>query len=182
MASDGLKQGEVISNTLEKDLSILSKLTTLIDCSKSVALMIRNMSKSSLCNPSAYPSSGKVFKPLPYTIDAGSKDTLGFEKTAYVPRGAEGVVVYQLENTQQYLCIFYSVPFIGSNGFYLKWKTGRGIEANETLFTEMANEQWEIYGGIKWHTAKDDRTTHTLNCRGFMTQTDGAQMIVDVMN
>lgn len=163
--------------------------------------MIRNTSNSQLCNPSSYATSGKIYKHLPYTIDPANEKTLGFQKTPYGLCGAEGVVVYQLGNTGRYLCIFYCVPFIGSNGFYLKWKIGDGIEANETLCSEMAKDQWDIKGGIKWHSAdtvaddddsddsddddsddNDDANKEEFNCRGFMTQTDNAQMIVDVLN
>lgn len=142
--------------------------------------MIENMSKTRLIEPRVFTTSGKVNKYLPYTIDAGSKAELLFQKTPYVLGGAEGVVVYTLENTTQHLCMFYCVPFIGHNSFFLKWENSNIVDATKDLRNKMAIERWTIKGELKWQFLNTD--DDQFSCKGFMTQSDKAEMVVDVLN
>lgn len=141
-------------------------------------MMIKNSSNKTLCDPRAFPTSGKVFQIPPNRIESGTHSALGFHKTPIGLRGAEGVVIYKVEGTNENLCIFYTVPYIGSNGFRLWWKSGNNVPATEDLCDKMSDSQWEIDNEIKWH----DESTTEFKAEGFMTQSDTAHMLVEVSN
>lgn len=141
-------------------------------------MMIKNASNKTLCEPRAFPTSGKVFQIPPSRIAPGSHSALGFHKTPIGVRGAEGVVIYKVEGTEDNLCIFYTVPYIGLNGFRLQWLDGNDVSATETLSDKMSEIQWEIDNEIKWH----DEYTEDFKASGFMTQSDTAHMLVEVSN
>lgn len=145
-----------------------------------MALMISNMTDLALYEPKVYTTSGKVFRGIPNRINPNENVELGFHKTPYGMCGAEGVIVYKLagSNTKQHLCIFYCVPYIGYNGFLLKWVNRSSVSASAELCQEMAAKQWEINEEISWHDVYTDKHKAT----GFMTQGDQAQMIVQVSN
>lgn len=140
--------------------------------------MIKNSSNRTLCEPKVYTASGKVYKNLPNQIIPGEDVTLGFHKTKISFRGAEGVFVYDIRGTEDQLCIFYCMPYVGFNGFKLEWKTGQSISADENLCNEMAKQQWEMKNALCWH----DEFAKDLTATGFMDQADKAHMIVEIVN
>ncbi|XP_063400186.1 uncharacterized protein LOC134684805 [Mytilus trossulus] len=180
MAQIALSNDKRTGRQSSHDEESLHKLAEEMHCKKSVSLMIKNSSDRTLCEPKVYTASGKIYKNLPNKINPGEEVTLGFHKTKIPFRGAEGVVVYDIRGTEDHLCIFYCVPYVGFNGFGLKWKTCREISADENLCNEMAKKQWEIKNALSWHDAKEDNIK--LLASGFMNQADKAHMVVEISN
>ncbi|XP_071123702.1 uncharacterized protein [Mytilus edulis] len=178
MAQIALSKDKRTGQQSSIDEETLHELAEEMHCKKSVSLMIKNSSNRTLCEPKVYTASGKIYKNLPNKVVPGENVTLGFHKTKIPFRGAEGVVVYDIRGTEDQLCIFYCVPYVGFNGFGLKWKTRQRISADEDLCNEMAKQQWEIKNALKWHTERAE----DLSATGFMDQADKAHMIVEILN
>ncbi|VDI19116.1 Hypothetical predicted protein [Mytilus galloprovincialis] len=172
-----MAEEEAAVEGVEEALVVLAELAKTMDSGKSVSLMIKNTSDAALVDLSAFQTSGKIFGIPRNRIDPDRNGTLGFYKTPFGLCGAEGVVVYKMADRDLYLCIFYTVPFIGLNGFWIQWVDNFTM-ATKDLSTAMARNQWEITNQITWH----DVDTTGYRATGFMTQGDDAKMIVQVSN
>jgi hypothetical protein len=72
---------------------------------------VNNNTKNALCKPAFHLDCGESVVQPPDCVDPGMGSPSFFTKTKYSLRGVGGIVTYRIKDTDQMLCVMWSIPF-----------------------------------------------------------------------
>ncbi|CAG2206066.1 unnamed protein product [Mytilus edulis] len=145
------------------------------DINRDVSLMIINNSGKKMIKPQYVTSSGRIDSNPPSSIPSFTQSYQIWFKKNFGLRGSEGVLSYEIENTEKRLFIFYSNPFLGHNGFRLMIKS-RDVATDLNQSNKMLHDEWPMKNEMsEMSTGSDDDNYFAT---GNMSQGDPAKLTV----